>query len=748
LEEPEFAGLEDAGIVIQTYLKDAERDLADLAAWAKQRGRKVGVRLVKGAYWDYERVIAAQRGWSSPVFEHKWETDASYEKLTEFLMRHHDVLSPAIASHNVRSIAHAIAVARHVGMPLEALEFQLLHGMAEPIKRALVKMGCRVRIYLPSGHLIPGMGYLVRRILENTSNESFLRQSFIKHTAEEELLASPSEVEREWKARNVQVSKAVEDGAPRATARSHEFVNEPDTDFSRESNRKAMRAALAHVKGQFGRAHHLHIGGREVHAQDVMERRNPSRLSEIVGVVDLASRADAEKALDAAHGAFPAWRATPPAKRVEYMAAAALVLRRRRFELTASEVYEVGKGWREADADVSEAIDYLEYYAQEMLRLAEPRRMGRVPGEMNWYHYEPRGVAVVIAPWNFPLAILCGMTSAAIVAGNTAIMKPAGQSSVIAAELMEAFREAGLPDGVVNYLPGPGKEVGAYLVASPRVDLVAFTGSREVGLAINAAAGQTQKGQESPKRVIAEMGGKNAVIVDSDADLDEAVVGVSVSAFGYQGQKCSAASRVIVLEDIYDVFLARLVEHARSLKIGPADDPASTVGPLVDEGALKKVREYIAIGKSEKARLAFSAEIPDGLTGYYVGPTIFAEVPPAARIAQEEIFGPVLAVIKVKTFQEALKIANATEYALTGGVYSRSPAHVELAKREFHVGNLYINRKITGAMVGRQPFGGFKMSGIGSKAGGPDYLLQFLLPRTISENTLRHGFTPSSSQGP
>ncbi|MBM4046509.1 MAG: aldehyde dehydrogenase family protein, partial [Planctomycetes bacterium] len=396
----------------------------------------------------------------------------------------------------------------------------------------------------------------------------------------------------------------------------------------------------------------------------------------------------------------------------------------------------------------------LEYYAGEMLRLSAPRRLGHAPGEVNWYHYEPRGVGVVIAPWNFPLAILCGMTSAAIVAGNTVVMKPAEQSSVVAAQLMHAFREAGLPSGVVNYLPGVGEEVGRHLVASPRVDFVAFTGSKAVGLAIHAAASRTAKGQTSPKRVIAEMGGKNAVIVDSDADLDEAVAGVASSAFGYQGQKCSAASRAIVLEDVHDVFLARLIEHARGLKIGPADDPATVVGPLVDEGAVKKVQRYIRIGQRE-ARLAFPdgnlAKVPNlrkvkAGDGYFVGPTIFSDVPPSAQIAQEEIFGPVLAVMKARTFQDALAIANGTEYALTGGVYSRSPAHVELAKREFHVGNLYINRRITGALVGRQPFGGFKMSGIGSKAGGPDYLLQFLLPRVVTENTLRHGFTPSSER--
>ncbi len=738
LQEPEFADFEDAGLVIQTYLKDAERDLADLAAWAGRRRRRITVRLVKGAYWDYERVIAQQRHWPVPVFEHKWETDANFERLAEFLIARRKELRPAFASHNVRSLAHSMAAAEEAGVPLDELEFQLLHGMAEPIKRALVKMGCRVRVYVPSGHLLPGMGYLVRRILENTSNESFLRQSFIKHASEEQLLAGPAEIEREWQLRGTPKGLwPLEPARPRDV-----FSNEPDADFSQESNREAMRAALARTRDQFGRRYPLVIGGREIQTPDVLERRNPSRISEVVGATARASRREADEALDAASRAFVSWRATPAEKRAALLVATAAVLRRRRFELAAWEVHEVGKTWREADADVCEAVDYLEYYGREMLRLAGPRRMGRVPGETNLYHYEPRGVVLVVAPWNFPLAILCGMTAAALVAGNTAIMKPARQSGIIAAKLMESFRKAGFPDGVVNYLPGLGEEVGAHLVAHPQVSLIAFTGSRNVGLAINAEAARTKPGQGGPKRVIAEMGGKNAVIVDADADLDDAVTGVAASAFGYQGQKCSAASRVIVLEDVYDVFLSRLVEHARSLKTGPAEEPGVALGPLVDEGAFTKVTGYIETGKRE-ARLAFYAgadACPAG--GYFVPPAIFAETPPSARIAQEEIFGPVLAVIRAATFQEALQIANGTEYALTGGLYSRSPAHIELARRDFLVGNLYINRKITGAIVGRQPFGGFKMSGIGSKAGGPDYLMQFLLPRTITENTLRHGFTP------
>jgi RHH-type proline utilization regulon transcriptional repressor/proline dehydrogenase/delta 1-pyrroline-5-carboxylate dehydrogenase len=357
-------------------------------------------------------------------------------------------------------------------------------------------------------------------------------------------------------------------------------------------------------------------------------------------------------------------------------------------------------------------------------------------------------VAVVIAPWNFPLAILTGMTAAALAAGNTVVMKPAEQSSVVAAKLMEVFQEAELPPGVVNYLPGRGEVVGAGLVAHPDVNLIAFTGSREVGVAIYAQASGWRPGQQGLRRVIAEMGGKNAIIIDADADLDEAVAGVVSSIFGYAGQKCSACSRVIVLQPVFDAFMTRLIDTARSVPVGPAEDPATVVGPVIDDESRRRILRYIEAGRRE-GKLVFQADIGDlPQRGRFVPPTIFTGAAPQATIAQEEIFGPVVAVMAARDFEHALEIANGTPYALTGGLFSRDPAHIEAAKRRFAVGNLYINRGITGALVDRQPFGGFKMSGIGSKAGGPDYLLQFLEPRTITENTLRHGFAPESTASP
>jgi RHH-type proline utilization regulon transcriptional repressor/proline dehydrogenase/delta 1-pyrroline-5-carboxylate dehydrogenase len=472
-------------------------------------------------------------------------------------------------------------------------------------------------------------------------------------------------------------------------------------------------------------------------------------MKEVVGRTGSATAADADAAVVAAKQAFPEWNKLGVQKRSELLRRAAAIMRKRRYELAAWEVYECGKPWREADGDVAEAIDFCEYYARQAL-LFETARGVELPGEENEFVYVPRGVAAVIAPWNFPLAILCGMTTAALVTGNPVVMKPAEQSSIIAAKFMEVLVEAGFPPGVVHFLPGPGETVGARLVEHPDVATIVFTGSRNVGLAIHRRAAEVSAaGCPLVKRVVAEMGGKNAIIIDDDADLDEAVLGTVRSAFGYQGQKCSAGSRAIVLAPIYDVFLERLVEATRSLKLGPAEDPSTGVGPVIDDEARAKILQYVEIGKREASTALAVDAGPLRDEGYYVGPHIFADVAPTARIAQEEIFGPVLAVLKAADLDEAFRIALGTEYALTGGMFSRSPANLHRARREFTVGNLYLNRPITGALVGRQPFGGFKMSGTGTQAGGPDYLLQFLLPRTITENTLRRGFAPTTegSQG-
>jgi RHH-type proline utilization regulon transcriptional repressor/proline dehydrogenase/delta 1-pyrroline-5-carboxylate dehydrogenase len=733
LAEEEFRHWPDIGVAIQAYLRDTEHDLEDLLRWAEERGTPLWIRLIKGAYWDFETVLAAQEGWPVPVFTHKWETDANYERLTLFLLRNNTMLRPAFGSHNVRSLAHALAAAQLLHLPPGAIEIQMLYGMAGPFLDAMVSLGQRVRVYTPYGELLPGMAYLVRRLLENTANTSFLRASLTENLPEEQLLMNPMQ-------KNGQPKSGI---GNRGSGIDAGFHNEPVTDFTREEARQAIREALARVRAEMGRTYPQVIGGEKVPSPQTIDSVNPSQLREIVGRCGRATIQHAVEAIGAASAAFPAWRDTPPEQRADHLVQAAAAMRRRRFELAAWEVFECGKQWREADADVAEAIDFCEYYAWQMRRLATGHRVD-MPGEENVTTYEGRGVVVVIAPWNFPLAILTGMTTAALVAGNTVVFKPSEQASVIGAKLMEVLAEAGLPVGVANYLPGIGEEIGPTLINHPDVAMIAFTGSRNVGLLINREAADQQPGQDHIKRVLAELGGKNAIIIDEDADLDEAVEGVVASAFGYQGQKCSACSRAIVVESLHDAFLQRLVEATRSLKIAPAEEPGSTIGPVIDDEARQRILRYIAKGK-EEATLAYAGDPgPLAEQGYFVGPHIFANVAPQAVIAQEEIFGPVLAVLKARNLDEALAIANGTSYALTGGFYSRSPANIQRVRREFRVGNLYINRKITGALVNRQPFGGFKMSGIGSKAGGPDYLLQFLLPRTITENTMRRGFAPET----
>jgi RHH-type transcriptional regulator, proline utilization regulon repressor / proline dehydrogenase / delta 1-pyrroline-5-carboxylate dehydrogenase len=742
LAEPEFRDWSDVGIVVQAYHPQAERELSLLREWALGRGTPITIRLVKGAYWDYEVSSARRLGWPEPVYLQKWESDAGFERASRFLVANHETLRPAFGSHNVRSLAHAIAAAEAHGLPPGAYELQTLYGMGDLIERALVSRGHRVRVYTPCGAMLPGMAYLVRRLLENTSNESFLKASFTENAQVDELLRDPEEIgamltrSRRTKAASPEASGAAEPAR---------FRNEPPSDFARAESRAAMRDGLAQVRTALGRHYSLWIGGQHVpdSAQD-LDSLDPSHSSRIVGRVALATEADANQAVAAAKAAFSGWAATPPRARAEVLIKAAAIMRTRRFELAAWELYECGKPWAEADADVAEAIDFCEFYAREMIRLAEPRRRDAA-GETNFSEHIPRGVAVVIPPWNFPLAIPTGMTVAALVAGNTVILKPAEQSPVIAWYLAEILRDAGLPAGTLNYLPGLGEEAGAALVNHPGIHVVAFTGSRDVGLLINRQAAVARAGQDHVKRVIAEMGGKNAIIVDDDSDLDEAVVGVIHSAFGYAGQKCSACSRAIVLEGIYDAFLARLVEAARAVKVGPADDPETLVGPLIDADARRRVLEYQRIAARE-GRIVFQGDagaVTD--LGYYVAPLIVADVAPGARVAQEEIFGPVLAVLRAADLDDALRIAHGTPYALTGGLYSRSPANIARASREFLVGNLYINRPITGALVDRQPFGGFKLSGIGTKAGGPDYLLEFLLTRCVTENTMRRGYAPDES---
>jgi RHH-type proline utilization regulon transcriptional repressor/proline dehydrogenase/delta 1-pyrroline-5-carboxylate dehydrogenase len=727
LLEEEFRTRTDIGMTIQAYLRDSEQDTKALIDWAKQRGYPITIRLVKGAYWDQETIKAAQKHWPQPVYSDKAATDANFETITQLLLENHQYVYAAIGSHNVRSQAHAIAIAESLKVPRRCFEMQVLYGMGDKLAKALVDQGYRVRVYCPYGELLPGMAYLIRRLLENTANSSFLRQN-LENRPVEELLAPPTVGQGDGKV----------PPSPPCPLSPSSFIGAADTDYAEEQARKKSQQALQTVRQQFGKTYLPLINGEYVNTQEIIDSLNPSNYSQVIGKVGLISVEQAEKAMQAAKAAFAGWRKTPVRQRAEILRKAAELMEQRRAELAAWIVLEVGKPVREADVEVSEAIDFCRYYALEMERLDQGYNYD-VPGETNRYIYQPRGIAVVISPWNFPLAIATGMTVAALVAGNCTLLKPAETSSVIAAKLTEILVAAGIPKGVFQYVPGKGSQVGAYLVSHPDTHMIVFTGSQEVGCRIYAEAANLKPLQKHMKRVIAEMGGKNAIIVDESADLDQAVAGVVQSAFGYSGQKCSACSRVIVHTAIYDTFVQRFVEATKSLNIGEAELPSTQVGPVIDANARDRIREYIQKGKAE-AKVAL--ELPAPENGYFIGPVIFSDVSPNAVIAQQEIFGPVVAVIRAKNFPEALAIANDTNYALTGGLYSRTPSHIQTAQEEFEVGNLYINRTITGAIVARQPFGGFKLSGVGSKAGGPDYLLQFLEPRTVTENIQRQGFAP------
>jgi len=510
-----------------------------------------------------------------------------------------------------------------------------------------------------------------------------------------------------------------------------EYRNEPFTNFSIPENKAAMEAALSLVASQKGRHYPLKIGGVAVDTEARITSVNPSCIEEVVGTVARANVELADKAVKAAEAAFKTWKFVEPETRARLIFKAAAILRRRKFEYSAWLVEEAGKNWAEADADTAEAIDFMEYYGREMLRYAAGMTVLSYPGEQNECVYIPLGVGVVIPPWNFPLAILAGMTAAAAVAGNTVIMKPASSTPVIAAKLMELFEEAGVPAGVINYLPGSGGSIGDALVSHPQVRFINFTGSKDVGLRINKLAADVVPGQIWIKRVIAEMGGKDAIIVDDEADLEEAATGIVTSAFGFQGQKCSACSRAIVVKSVYDELVAKVVAKTKAMKVGPAAEFGVNMGPVVDESAYKKVLDYIEIGKGE-ARLVAGGN-KAGEKGWFIEPTVFADAPATSRIAQEEIFGPFVAIIPADDFSDALDIANGTEYGLTGAVFSKNRAKLERARREFHVGNLYLNRKCTGALVGVQPFGGFNLSGTDSKAGGADYLLLFMQAKSVAE---------------
>ncbi|MGH9880462.1 MAG: L-glutamate gamma-semialdehyde dehydrogenase [Pyrinomonadaceae bacterium] len=511
-----------------------------------------------------------------------------------------------------------------------------------------------------------------------------------------------------------------------------EFRNEPFTDFSKDENAQAMREAIEKVKGQLGREYPLVIGGERITTESKFDSINPANRTEVVGRFQKATRDLANQAVETAHKTFQTWKNTSAEERAEIVFRVAAILRERKHEMSAWMIHEVGKSWAEADGDTAEAIDFCEFYAREMLRYGAPQPLTHVQGEENALEYIPLGVGTVIPPWNFPLAIMAGMTAASFVTGNTVVLKPSSDAPAIAYKFFEILEEAGLPAGVVNFMTGSGAEVGDVIVDHPKTRYIAFTGSKEVGLRINERAAKVHDGQIWIKRVVAEMGGKDAIIVADDADLDEAATGVVQSAFGFQGQKCSACSRAIIDARVYEPMLEKIVARTEKIKVGDPTESSTTMSAVINQKAFKTINDYVEKGKAEGGRVIAGGGA-DGEQGFFIEPTVIADVKPGATIEQEEIFGPVLAVIKANDFDDALKIANDTQYGLTGAVYSGDESKLERARREFHVGNLYLNRKCTGALVGVHPFGGFNMSGTDSKAGGRDYLLLFLQAKVSAE---------------
>ncbi|MBT2215578.1 L-glutamate gamma-semialdehyde dehydrogenase [Virgibacillus dakarensis] len=510
------------------------------------------------------------------------------------------------------------------------------------------------------------------------------------------------------------------------------YKHEAFTDFTVEENRKAMEEALKQVKATFGKHYNLLVGSEQITTEEKIVSINPSNKEEVIGSVSKANQEIAEKAIETAYQAFQTWQYTDPVERANILVRAAAIVRRRKYEFSATLVAEAGKPWKEADADIAEGIDFMEYYARQMIELKQGKNVQSRPGEHNRYFYIPTGVAVTIPPWNFAFAIMVGTTVAPLVTGNTVLLKPASTTPVVAAKFVEVLQKAGIPEGVINFIPGSGAEVGDYLVDHPKTSLITFTGSRDVGTRLYSRAAKVQQNQNHLKRVIVEMGGKDTVIVDKDADIDIAVDAIVTSAFGFSGQKCSAGSRAVIHDDVYDEVLDKVVKRTNELTVGEPTTKDIYMGPVIDQAAYDKITDYIEIGKQE-GRLVAGGEGDDS-KGYFIKPTIIADVDVEARIMQEEIFGPVVAFAKAKDFDHALEIANNSEYGLTGAVITNNRAHINKATMEFHVGNLYFNRNCTGAIVGYQPFGGFKMSGTDSKAGGPDYLALHMQAKTVSES--------------
>jgi len=732
--DPDFSAWPHLGIVVQGYLNSANDDIDRLIALSQMRGAPLTVRLVKGAYWDYEVVHAGLHGYPCPVLTQKTHTDAAYERLGRRLLENRASLHAAFGTHNLRTLAAALASAENLGLKPGAFELQMLYGMAEPERDLLRDLGHRVRLYAPIGDLLTGMAYLVRRLLENTSNSGFLRLSHHDHAGIEQLMAAPEPAPATTSESAVMDRRSISNRNLRAP-----FDNCPLADFTSPETRTALTRAIAETEKEMPWQVPVVINGHPRSEGAALFHLTPNNRTCIATCTNPATLEEVEQAVGFAKKAWPAWRDLPLETRAARVNELGARLERDRLRLAAMEVHEQAKPWREADADVAEAVDFCRYYARQALVELGPRIQGGAPGEINTLTYEGRGLCAVIAPWNFPLAILCGMSTAALVAGNAVLLKPSEQAGAIAFAFHQHALAAGIPPGILQLLPGDGAVIGDALVRHPGVVQIAFTGSREVGVAILKLAAEIMPGQTTIKRVVCEMGGKNAIIVDDDADLDEAVTGVMSSAFGYAGQKCSACSRVIIVGPIYKNFVDRLRMAAAALAPKSATRPDCLLPPVIDEAS--HTRLWNLINEPENsARCLHRGNA--GEEGWFVPPAIFEVNDPRHPLMQNEFFGPILTLFSARDYSHALAVANTNDFALTGAVYSRSPGNLQRARAEFRVGNLYLNRPCTGAQVHRQPFGGFKMSGAGTKAGGPGYLLHFTEMRVCTENTMRRGFTP------
>ncbi len=709
--EDEFRDWPNVGIVVQAYLKDGEADLLGLLDWVERRGTPIAIRLVKGAYWDYETTVAIQKGNAPPVWTRKWESDASFERLSVFMLQaaRQGLIRPACASHNVRSLAAVMATAEEFGLAQSDYEIQMLYGMGDPLKTAVAGMGCCLRVYSPYGDLVPGMAYLIRRLLENTSNDSFLKQSFGDRASRDRLLADPAIAQPASAPLPHRHYQNTDEDDPMI-----ELTHAPEVDFAKPANRERMLGAIRYVRGEFGREYPLLIDHQPVHSLDNVIARNPAAPQEIIGLVAVADRARLDLAVDVARRAWAAWRRRNVAERCQPLRRAVQALEARRLEFAATLVLEGGRPWREADREVAQAIDLMNCYIAHMEAFdARPRRRD-LPGETNRLAYGSKGIIAMAAAHDFAFWEPAGTITAALAAGNAVLFAPRSQRGVTAARLVTLLVDAGLPAGVIALLPD----------GTPRGDQTLHSNVEWVepgGAALRMRYG--------------------AIIVDDDADLDHAVVGVIQSAFECAGQRVDACRRVIVAAPIYDAFCTRLTEATRGLSVGPAEDPETIlIGPLADEATREQVRSVIELGRRE-ARVLIEVgteHLPSD--GFYVGPTIFADVRPNTPLARAGFSGPVLLVMQAPDFETALDLARGS---LSAGVYSRSPAHIELARRELLAGNVFINRKITGARVDIQPLGAD-----GARIGGADYLLQFLRVRSITENTLRHGLAAAEEAEP